>query len=188
MGFEDESWCSRTAQPSCHSWTDDEPLRLVEQAVARDDPDPHALAFYGVIVRRPAQPEQTLLRCVDGRPVSAVTTQFLEWACADLALQGVRVLALVWDNASWHISKAVRSWIRAHNQQVKRTGVGVRLLVCALPIKSPWLNPIEPHWVHAKKRIVEPARLLAAPEVADRLCAAFDAPHLPHLSVPEKAA
>jgi hypothetical protein len=141
-----------------------------------------------MIMRRKDQAEQTLVRCVDGRPVSAVTTQFLAWASADLALQGVRVLALVWDNASWHISKAVRSWIRAHNRQVKRDGTGVRLLVCALPIKSPWLNPIEPHWVHAKKRIVEPARLLAAAEVADRVCAALDAPHHPHLSLPEKAA
>ncbi len=29
----------------------DDPLRLVTQAVARDDPDPKALACYGLLVR-----------------------------------------------------------------------------------------------------------------------------------------
>jgi len=30
----------------------------------------------------------------------------------------------------------------------KDTG-GVRIRVCHLPVKAPWLNPIEPKWVHA---------------------------------------
>ncbi len=63
----------------------------------------------------------------------------------------------------------------------------MRLLVCALPVKSPWLNPIEPKWLHGKKRIVEPARLLPAHEVADRVCAAFACPHEPHLVAPAPA-
>jgi hypothetical protein len=28
--------------------------------------------------------------------------------------------------------------------------------VCRLPVKSPWLNPIEPRWLHGKRAIVEP--------------------------------
>ena len=40
--------------------------------------------------------------------------------------------------------------------QVKQQGQGVRILVCYLPVKSPWLNPIEPKWVHSKRAIVEP--------------------------------
>ena len=52
--------------------------------------------------------------------------------------------------------QAVRAWIRAHNRQVKQQGHGVRILVCSLPVKSPWLNPIEPKWVHSKRAIVEP--------------------------------
>ena len=36
------------SQPSLHSWTD-EPLRLVAQTVAKDDPDPKALAAYGLL-------------------------------------------------------------------------------------------------------------------------------------------
>jgi transposase len=160
----------------------------VEQTVADDDPDPKALACYGVLLRRVGRAEQAWLRFVDGRPVSAVTVPFLEWACARLEREGVRVWALVWDNAPWHVSKAVRGWVRAHNRRVKQEGRGVRILAGYLPSKSPWLNPIEPHWVHAKRAIVEPARLLSADEVAERVCARMGCPHETHLSIPDEVA
>ena len=148
------------------------------------------MACYGVLLRQVGQPEHVWLRFVDGRPVSAVTEQFLGWCCGQLQAAGVRVWVLIWDNASWHVSKRVRAWIRTHNRQVKqdRQGHGVRILSCYLPVKSPWLNPIEPKWVHTKRAIVEPARLLSAHEVADRVCAYFACPHDPHLSIPEKVA
>lgn len=188
LGFVDEVWWGRLAQPHVHTWAETAaPLRLVEQAVAQDDPDPKALACYGVLLRRTrqgAQAEQMWLRFVDGRPVSAITTQFLDWCCSQLEAQRVAVWVLIWDNASWHVSRAVRAWIRAHNHAVKRQGHGVRLLVCCLPVKSPWLNPIEPKWVHSKRAIVEPARLLSAQEVADRVCAYHGCAHEPHLSLP----
>jgi hypothetical protein len=74
----------------------------------------------------------------------------------------------VWDNAAWHVSRAVQAWIGAHNRTVKRTG-GVRILVCRLPVKSPWLNPIEPRWLHGKRAIAEPERTLTAHELMDRV-------------------
>jgi hypothetical protein len=119
--------------------------------------------------------------------VSALTEQFLDGCCVRLQQAGVRVWALIWDNASWHVSKRVRAWIRAHNQQVKQRGQGVRILVCYLPVKSPWLNPIEPKWVHGKRAIVEPARLLSAQELADRVCAHFGCSHDTHLAIPDTA-
>ena len=147
------------------------------------------MACYGVLMRwcRPeaATKEEMWLRFVDGRPVSAITIQFLEWCCCKLQELDFRVWALVWDNASWHRSAKVRGWIREHNREVKETGAGVRILACRLPIKSPWLNPIEPRWVHSKKRIAEPARTLSAHEVAERVCAALNCRHEPHLSIPE---
>jgi hypothetical protein len=160
--------------------------------VAKDDPDPKALACYGLLVRW-AQPdgtwhEEAWLRFVDGRPVSALTTQYLAWCCAKLEALGKEALLLVWDNASWHVSQAVRGWIRAHNRRVKRTGAGVRIVPCPLPIKSPWLNPLEPKWVHGKRRIVDPARLLPAQELIARVCAAFACPHEPHLAIPQQVA
>ena len=45
LGFEDEVWWSRLTRPALHAWQeDDHPLHLREQTVARDDPDPKALA------------------------------------------------------------------------------------------------------------------------------------------------
>jgi hypothetical protein len=180
------------AQPACHAWADDQPLRLVEQTVATDDPDPKALACYGMIVRAwtaaGEREQEAWLRCVDGRPVSAVTTQFLGWCCAKLQASGKTALLVVWDNASWHRSAQVRTWIRVHNQQVKASGVGVRIVACPLPIKSPWLNPIEPAWVHGKRKVAEADRLLSAEEMAARMHAVFGCPREPHLRIPEKVA
>jgi transposase len=195
LGFEDEVWWSRQARPALHAWApDDRPLRLVAQTVAKADPDPKALACYGVLLRwwdrgpYRAPHEEAWLRFVDGRPVSRVTAQFLAWACTKLAAAGKRALLLVWDNAAWHRSKEVRGWIRAHNRRVRASRHGVRLVPCLLPVKSPWLNPIEPKWVHAKRKVVEPTRLLPARELAERVCAVFDCPYEPHLAVPKEAA
>jgi DDE superfamily endonuclease len=179
------------ARPRLASWADeDTPLRLIEQTVARPDPDPKALACYGLLVRRwdaaGQREEEMLLRFVEGRPVSEITTQFLAWCGTRLAAQGKTALLLVGDNASWHISTAVRQWTRAHNRAVKGDRTGVRIVVCPLPVKSPWLNPIEPKWLHGKRRIVEPARLLTAAEVAERVCASFGCVHAPHLTLTEE--
>ena len=135
--------------------------------------------------------EQVWLRLVDGRPVSAVTTRFLAWCCAEMAAIGKTALLLVWDNAAWHRSKEVRAWIDAHNRAVKRAGRGVRLVSCPLPVKSPWLNPIEPKWVHTKRKVIEPDRLLTAHELATRVCAALNCSYEPHLApqaIPDMAA
>lgn len=199
LGFEDETWWSRLVLPSLHAWAEwGQPLRLVEQSVAKEDPDPKALACYGLLVSfaegahdggsfQEGQ-EEVWLRFVNGRPVSGLTTAFLEWSCSKLEGLGKKVLVLVWDNASWHISKQVRAWRREHNRRVKADGKGVRIILCLLPIKSPWLNPIEPHWIHGKRRVVEPNRLLTAQELIERVCANFGCPYEDHLAIPVNAA
>ncbi len=156
----------------------------MEQTVAKDDPDNKARACYGVLF--PAT-NDVWLRFLDGRPVSAVTTSFLAWCCEGAAAQGKTALLLVWDNASWHRSQEVRAWIRVHNRQVKATGAGVRLPICPLPVKSPWLNPIEPKWLHTKRRVIEPNRLLSAQELAERVCDALGCTYHDHIPIPEKA-
>jgi hypothetical protein len=193
LGFEDETWWSRVAHPQLHAWAPTpQPLRLVEQTIAKTDPEPKALACYGLLLRslsvHGVPQEAVWLRFVDGRPVSPLTTTFLAWSCHQLAAQGKKALLLIWDNASWHRSQAVRTWIRAHNHQVKREKTGVRIVVCPLPVKSPWLNPLEPHWVHGKRGVVEPEGILPAWEVAERVCAYFQCAHEPHLVIPEKVA
>jgi transposase len=189
VGFEDEVWWSRLAQPEQHRWVDEAELtRLQELERAKDDPEPKALACYGVLVRRVQQPDQMLLRFVEGRPVSDVTIDFLAWCSERLAQQGVTAWLLIWDNASWHKSEKVRSWLRGHNRRVKETGKGVRIVGCLLPSKSPWLNPIEPKWVHGKRAVSEPARMLRADELEDRICAYYDCPREAHLLMPQKVA
>src|ERR671910_682859 len=154
VGFLDETWFSRLARPALHSQSEaGEPLHLVEQLVAKDDPDPKAISCYGLYVPEPE-----------------------------------KVWVLIWDNASWHISKEVREWIASHNREVKESGEGVRIVSCLLPIKSPWLNSMEPKWVHGKRKVVEPEGLLTAHELAERVCGAFGCPHYEHLSIAENAA
>jgi DDE superfamily endonuclease len=192
LGFEDEVWWSRLARPALHAWQDDAPpIRLVERAVTSDDPAPKALACDGLLARswdaRQHRTEALWLRFVAGRPVSAVTIDFLRWCAEQAQGLGKRAVLLVWDNAPWHESQSVRTWLRTHNRHVKRTGQGVRLVVCFLPVQSPWLNPIEPKWLAGKRRGAEPARLLTAPEVVERVCAAYGCPHHPYLLAPPPA-
>ena len=185
VGFVDAVWWSRVAHPTLRAFAPlHAPLRLVEQTVPRGDPDPKALAWYGVVLRQPDTPDRIWLRFVDGRPVSGITTHFLAWASTQLAAEGMQAWIVVWENASWHGSRAVRQWVRTHNQQVKAGHiVGVRIILCVLPVKSPWLNPIEPQWAHAKRRVMEPARLLTADELETRICAVFKCPRSDHLSI-----
>jgi hypothetical protein len=171
LGYVDEVWWSRLAQPKMHAWcfANDRALRLMQKSKDKDEKEPVALACYGVWLTKQ---QQMLLRFVKGRPVSPVTTEFLGWVCARLEAQGTRVWALIWDNASWHKSQTVRRWIRQHNARCKVEG-GVRIVVCLLPVQSPWLSPIEPRWLHGKRAIVEPERKLTAEEVIDRVHAYY---------------
>jgi transposase len=187
LGFQDECWWSRVSQPDLHAWAGAEPLRLLELDRPRDDPDRKALCCYGLFR---TDTQQMRLRFVDGRPVSQVTEDYLAWVCAELAREGKQALLLVWDNASWHTSGRVRAWIRAHNRRVKQAG-GVRIVACYLPSKSPWLNPIEPRWLHGKRAIIEPERVLTAAEVEARACEHYGCEQLEHLQqrvTPKKTA
>jgi hypothetical protein len=93
VGFEDECWWSRVRQPNLRSFGQaGEPLRLVEQSVAKDDPDPKAISCYGLYM---PELEQSWVRFVDDRPLSAITTRFLSWCCQKLAAMGKRALVLI---------------------------------------------------------------------------------------------
>jgi transposase len=179
LGFLDECWWSRLCTPKLHAWAPEErPLRLLEKADQLQKGAPKALACYGLLRQDTGG---MLLRFAEGRPVSELTEAFLAWVGEELAAEGKQALLLVWDNAGWHTSQRVRAWIRQHNRVVRRKG-GVRLVACYLPTKSPWLNNIEPKWVHGKRAVVEPERLLEPDELIRRACSFYDCPALPHLS------
>ena len=179
LGFQDECWWSRVTDPAMHAWSEAQhPLRLVERTLPKGEAK--ALCCYGVWLPISAQ---MLLRFVEGRPVSGVTIAFLEWVSQVLHEAGKRALLMVWDNASWHVSAEVRVWLREHNRLVKENSKkGVRLIVCRLPSKSPWLNPIEPRWLHGKRAVAEPGTTLEATELMARIHKHFDCSPQPLLS------
>ena len=78
--------------------------------------------------------------------------------------------------------------MRQHNQQIKGGAVGVRVIVCPLPSKSPWLNPIEPKWIHGKRAVLEADRLLSADELEARVYAYYGCQRQEHLIMPKKVA
>lgn len=162
------------AQPALHAWATGTPRRVQELTRPKADADPKAVAGYGLLR---ADTHEGLVRFVEGRPVSHVTTAFLTGVCEPIKADGTQALLLVWDKASWHSSREVRAWIREHNRQAKHGG-GVRILVCRLPIKSPWLNRLEPHWVHAKRAVVEPDRSLTKAELIERIGAYFNCEYI----------
>ena len=185
--FQDETWGSRFSHPDLQSWNENGHFtKLVEQIFTKNDPDPKALACFGLRVRwkndKVQIQEKIWLRFVAGNPCSDLTIKYLRWTCSKAHQSGKRVLLMFWDHASWHISKETMDWVHAHNRQVKHSGKGVRLLICLLPKKSPWLNSIEPMWIHAKRKIVEPDNRLSASEVVSRVCSVFANPVLPFLT------
>ncbi len=164
---EDECWFSRFTPPLFSAWTPQDPIRRVEQD-AREKAHP-AVTCYGV---RRHDTHQVCLAFCDGQPRSEVTWEFIQGILAWARQEAKRVVVLIWDNAGWHLSNRLRDWIHSYNRQAKRTD-DVRLLTHLLPRKSPWLNPIEPCWLHAKRATCEPNAVLDADELKRRLCAYF---------------
>ena len=167
-----------------HAWAPEEqPLRLVDKQEQVPKGEPKALSCYGLWLPEEGARGQMLLRFVAGRPESAVTEPFLEWVSQELFAAGKQALLMVWDNAPWHVSARVRAWLRDHNWAVKSGKKdGVRLISCLLPKRSPWLNPIEPKWLHGKRAVAEADRVLEQDELMDRVHQHYHCPAHPLLS------
>ena len=157
--WEDECWFSRYAQPTANSWAEHtHPLRLAQRTPPVQAPD-KALACYGALRD---DSRQVYLHFAWGQPDSQATIDYLQRLLALARSLHKHYLVIVWDNASWHLSRKVRAWLKSYKQQAKVTR-DVRLLVCYLPSKSPWLNPIEPRWAHAKRQTLQPSPLPLLP-------------------------
>ena len=168
---QDECWFSRFVQPQMHAFaTAENHLRLVQRVPQKGETD-KAIACYGAVCD---QTKERFFCLADGQPNSEKSIAFLSNLLALAKERNQRVLVVIWDRASWHMSKTVIRWVHQHNQQVKQAKHGTRLLTCLLPSKSPWLNPIEPRWVHAKRGVCEPDGDLSSVELRRRLCRHFD--------------
>lgn len=167
---QDECWFSRFAQPQMHSFAEVEHnLRLVQRESEKGEAD-KAIACYGAVCE---QTKERFFSFADGQPNSEKSIAFLSTLLSVAKKRCQRVLVVIWDRATWHKSKRVIKWVRQQNREAKQQEKGVRLLTCLLPSKSPWLNPMEPIWLHAKRKVVEPDGDLSVKVLKERLCAHF---------------
>ena len=142
---QDECWFSRFAQPQMHTFAKEGTnLRLVQRDPAKKEAN-KAIACFGAVCD---QTKERYFSLAEGQPNSAKSIAFLASLLDIAQARCKRVLIVIWDQASWHKSKWVKQWVRQHNQQAKLEEQGVRLLAYLLPSKSPWLNPMEPIWLH----------------------------------------
>lgn len=177
---QDESWFLRFAQPNTYMWMDPtQPLKLIQRTPPRGTHD-KAISCFGAWCE---ELDEVFLDFAQGYPNSEQMWSFIIKLLALTRQLGREVLVLIWDNASWHTSKRIKQWIRWYNQCAKLTG-DVRLLVFWLPKKSPWLNPIEPRWGHAKKHVCEPSGELAAHELKRRIGTYFQTQPLSYMMQP----
>jgi hypothetical protein len=101
-----------------NSWAEErKPMRLIQQSVAKEDPDSKAVSCYRLYV---PEFDQMWLGFVKGQHVSAIKTRFLRRCTEKFEAIGKKVLLLIWENASWHISEEVRRWLAKHNARLNR--------------------------------------------------------------------
>ena len=173
---QDEGWFSRFAQPTTPAWYEaDFPVYRMQRDGKRGAKN-KALACFGAVRQ---DTHEVLLSLSDGQPNSLQTWLFVMGLLSVARHENKRVLVIIWDNASWHKSKAIQPWIRDYNQLAKVHNEP-RLLVHRLPTQSPWLNPLEPRWLHAKRAVCEPDDDLTPDELCKRICKHFDTTSFSH--------
>lgn len=178
VGYIDEVWWSRIKIPKLKNWVEEKSYKIEKKSISKQDKESKAIACYGCLR---IDNKKIYLRFTKQRPKSLSTIGFLKWLSKKFEIEGKKVLVLFWDNATWHCSHMVRKWIKKFNQKAKKKG-SIRLIVHFLPVKSPWLNPIEPCWLHGKKAVFEPNYILSVKELRQRICAYYKFPLLPFLS------
>lgn len=82
----------------------------------------------------------------------------LQGVIAEYERRGTRYLVVFWDNGPWHVAASVRARVAEHNREAKQEG-GMHVLLYYLPIKAPWLMPLEPVFGQTKRAIGPERRL-----------------------------
>jgi hypothetical protein len=155
-----------------YSWqTTTDPDRLVQRLPPKDEPH-KALACYGAVCQNTGR---RYFYFDEGQPNTDKIILMLDRLLAVARDQGKRLLLICWDRASWHKSKKLYRWLRSHNQRAKHSG-DVRLLTYLLPSQSPWLNSMEPHWLHVQRKVAATDGKLPLAMLKRRLCAHFQVP------------
>lgn len=145
--YQDESWFSGNAKPvRCYG------RRGQPRDVSVDKPA-HKLKGAWVLYAALEAVTGKVHRHYAPRCNQTQVRHQLETLLEHFQAEGKRVLVVLWDNASWHTAQALRHWYHHYNQKAKYEGL-IRLLLVALPSRSPWLNAIEAVFGQAKRHIV----------------------------------
>ena len=161
--YEDESWFSRYQMPRLRSFSPlTKPFRMpVHPRPPREQKQ--ALALYGALE---LPHKQVVVQWSDVQPASQPTWTFLKHLVAQQPEK--RWLVIFWDNASFHKSKCLMQWIRGYNRHAGKRGL-TRIVPYRLPKGSPWLNPIEPHWLHCKRAVYSVEHPLTPEQLRQRV-------------------
>ena len=147
--YEDESWFSPLRIPRLRTFSPQgDPHRIPARRHFKKG-DPRSLVVYGALRAKDRSVE---VWCSDGYPNSTRTRAFLSWLLRMATRAGKRWLVVIWDNAPFHTSKILKNWMRRYNRWAAKHG-RTRIVPYRLPVASPWLNPIEPHWLHCKRAV-----------------------------------
>lgn len=146
--FIDESWFVLWPYPAEH-WAERKcPVRVPKAKSWRRKDRPPSCALYASLD-------------VAGRQVTGEwhetwnqeeTWAYLQGVLKTQRERGIRYLVVFWDHGPWHTAGSVRARVAAHNRQAKQNG-GVHVLLYYLPVKSPWLMPLEPVFGQTKRAV-----------------------------------
>jgi len=80
------------------------------------------------------------------------TWTFVQQVIADYQARGSCYLVVFWDHGPWHVAASIAEHIVAHNRTAQRTG-GIHVRLFFLPIRSPWLMPLEGVFGQTKRAV-----------------------------------
>lgn len=80
------------------------------------------------------------------------TWAHLQGVIEDYRQRGIRYLVVFWDHGPWHTAAGLRQRVVEHNRKVKLEG-GVRVLLRYLPVRAPWLMPLESVFGQTKRAV-----------------------------------
>lgn len=144
----DQSWFTRWPY-RFSAWAPfQEPLRVPQRWQERVE----TTALYAALDE---ETQAAFLRWSEGQPNTVNTLRVLDALLDHYSRQGQEVVVLFWDHASWHTSRQTRAWIKAYNRRAKQERL-TRLLVCYLPVRSPWLMPLEAIFGSVKHQVLGP--------------------------------
>lgn len=152
--FIDESWFVLWPHQA-ETWAEiGRPLRIPKDKSWKENDRPPSCALYAEmdVARREVRAEW------HDTWNQEETWKHLQTVIKEYEQRGTRYLIVFWDHGPWHTASSVRRRVRAHNLEVKRQrrageDGGVRVLLFYLPIRSPWLMPLEGVFGQTKRAI-----------------------------------